>query len=335
MMDLMRYLPDYYEKSRLMRSIQEAIGAEIPDANYLWQIFFISTCPDEYLWLWEEELGEQGGREALLAKMRGTGLLNLELAQSTGIGLFEPHKLSPEEGYILSGNEAMFPDGIYYAPLITDVIVTPDKLQLARKLVDNTKASGFNYWFGVKLSEIVAAPDVIHNHGLSIYTPCIIPSPDDYVSGPKTTHPLDLDIQYQLSAKTPESQGRAVNTANYNEELFKVTELGGLELVQNPEEYQVEDILLDDDANFAELLAHIFGTGPAVIPAESYMWPGYSYKASAPEATIAEERTINITAAVDCARNHWSPAVSFLDKSVTFLDTAINAQTSNIKVEVG
>ena len=133
MIELMKYLPKYYRKSAVMRTIQEAIAPEIPDGiGDLWRVFFLSTCPDEYLYLWQNELEEET-RDELLAKLRGTGVLNRELAESMGLDLLETYRLSPEEGYTLSGNDAMFPDGMYYGPLITDVITKPTEIDVTRR----------------------------------------------------------------------------------------------------------------------------------------------------------------------------------------------------------
>ncbi len=336
MIDLMRYLPPCYQDSKIMSNIQKSIEPEIMDfIGYLWKVYFISTCPDEYLWLWEDEFGVKG-RDALLAKLRGSTILNKKLAHSMGFELIATYELCPEDGYFPSDDASFFPDGKYYGPLITEVVTTPEKLELARQMIEASYASGFNYWLSVKLSEFVYAEAQTPDHGASIYTALILPSPDDYLSGAALTPPLGIDVHYQLTGVVPDHKSKAVQTANYQKGCLKITEFGGLEFVRNYAEYKLDkDKVFSKNSNAAELLAYIFGTGPATVPAENRVWRGYSFKASVPTAEITEERTINITTAVDNVRNYWSPTVSFLETGVTFLDTNINAQTSNITVEVG
>lgn len=334
MIELMKYLPDYYQESRVMKSIQMAIEGEIPDLlSVLPRIFFLSTCPDDFLWLWQNEYGSLE-KDDIYAKIRGTGLLNREITESLGIELFEPYRLSPEEGYTLSGNDAVFPDGKYYAPLVTDVIVIPDKIEMTRKLINATKASGFNYWLAVKLSEIIKHKQEITTGITAVIPGVIFPSFDGTLSGVAINRSVGLTCIRQNTLVVPRASPTTAPTVAYDGLLLKFTDLGALDILRNTDDYAIEDRVFNEDDDAAELFAHIFGTGPATIPAQNKIWRGYSFKAIAPQTIAKEQNFINITAAVEPVRNDWSPAVSFLEPGITFLENNMQAQYCNIKVEV-
>lgn len=91
--DLMKYLPPYYRTSRVMNSIQAAIGSELAK---LWQA--LNETLDQFyvdratwgLALWEKELGLQADpslpldwrRSVIKAKLRGVGTTTKALIQS-------------------------------------------------------------------------------------------------------------------------------------------------------------------------------------------------------------------------------------------------------------
>lgn len=335
MIDLMRYLPKYYQKSIVMRTIQEAIAPEIPDGTGdLWRVFFLSTCPEEYLNLWQKEL-EAVSREDLFAKLRATSLFNRELAESMGLDLLETYRLSPEAGYTLSGNDAMFPDGIHYGPLITDVIVKPPDIAVTRHLIEITKAAGFRYWLSVKISEFISHEAGIITGGLNLYPGIILPSMDDVLSGPKVLRNIVLSIIRQNRLTVAESRTEAALVVAYDGLLLKFTELGALEILQNVDDLSVEELDVDEESDASELFSHMFETGPFSIPAINKIWNGFSFKAIVPQSVTIEQNQVGITVAAPSIRSEWSQVVSFLEPGISFLENNVKAQYSKITVEVG
>jgi hypothetical protein len=157
---LIDYLPEYYRESRQMNAILDAAAPDIPDVEgRLLRALFLSETPDEWLALWMREL-EAPDRDALLAKLRSSGTLNLETIQSLGLRATETYRLSPEDGYTLSGDDAMFPDGTFYGPLISAIHVEPEQVEVVRKLIRISGFAGFRYWLAVhaKASARTAAP---------------------------------------------------------------------------------------------------------------------------------------------------------------------------------
>jgi len=181
--DLFKYLPLYYRESRIMKALMDALGEEVPDAiGYLWKVFFANTVPEEGLWLWLQEY-DAATREEVYAKMRGGGALNLEMLQALDIEAVETYKLCPEEGIVLSGNDAYFADGIYIGPLISDIYVDPDEVQVAQQLITLAGMAGFRYWLAVKSKSLVPkAPEQSYS-SIALYPSYIFPSPDNYLSG--------------------------------------------------------------------------------------------------------------------------------------------------------
>lgn len=152
---LIRYLPEYYQESRQMNAIMEAAEPDIPDVEgRLLHSLFLSESPEEWLYLWQREL-QVSDREALLAKLRSSGTLNMETINSLGLSALETYRLSPEDGYTLSGDDAMFPDGHFFGPLITAIYVNPDQVDVVRKLVQISGFAGFKYWIAVNLKQLV------------------------------------------------------------------------------------------------------------------------------------------------------------------------------------
>lgn len=335
MIDLMGYLPPYYQESSVMKEIQRAIEPEIPDGiNYLWQVFFLSTCPEEYLYLWQNEL-EAETRDDLFAKLRATGIFNRELAESMGLDLLETYRLSPEAGYTLSGNDAVFPDGMYYGPLITDVITKPKDIEVTRRLIKATRAAGFRYWLSVKAAEYVSHEAKPITGGLNLYPGVILSSADDMLSGPEVLRKVVLTLNRQTRLTVDESKARTAPVVAYDGLLLKFTEFGALEILQNVDDLSVDELDVDEELDATELFAHIFETGPVSMPAINKLWNGYSFKAIVPESVCIEQNQIGISVAVPSVRSEWSRAVTFLEPGVSFLENNVKAQYSSIKVEVG
>jgi hypothetical protein len=183
MIDLFKYLPRYYLESRIMRALMDAMGEEVPDAiGYLWRVFFANTCPEEGFWLWLNEY-DATTREEVYAKMRGGGALNLEMLHALDIEAVETYKLCPEEGITLSGDDAYFADGYYISPLVSDIYVDPEEVEVARQLVAMSGMAGFRYWMAVKCKSLVEKVRVEPMGSLALFPSFSFPSPDDYLSG--------------------------------------------------------------------------------------------------------------------------------------------------------
>lgn len=152
---LIRYLPEYYQESRQMNAIMDAAAPDIPDVEgRLLHSLFLSETPEEWLYLWRQEL-QEADREALLAKLRSSGTLNREAIHALGLSALETYRLSPDDGYTLSGDDAMFPDGEFFGPLITAIYVNPDQVEVVRKLIHISGFAGFKYWLAVTLKQSV------------------------------------------------------------------------------------------------------------------------------------------------------------------------------------
>jgi len=155
---LIRYLPEYYQESRQMNAILDAAAPDIPNVEgHLLKSLFLSEAPDEWLYLWKEEL-QAPDRDALLAKLRSSGTLNMETILALGLTALETHRLSPEDGYTLSGDDAVFPDGKFYGPLISAIHVEPDQVEVVRKLININGFAGFRYWLAVRAKTFVHSP---------------------------------------------------------------------------------------------------------------------------------------------------------------------------------
>ncbi|MDQ0060130.1 hypothetical protein [Paenibacillus harenae] len=152
---LIRYLPEYYQESRQMNAIMDAAAPDIPDVEgRLLHSLFLSESPDEWLYLWRQEL-QEANREALLAKLRSSGTLNMETINALGLSALETYRLSPDDGYTLSGDDAMFPDGEFFGPLISAIYVNPDQVDVVRKLIHISGFAGFKYWLAVTLKQYI------------------------------------------------------------------------------------------------------------------------------------------------------------------------------------
>jgi len=183
---LIRYLPEYYQESRQMNAILDAAAPDIPDVEgHLLKSLFLSETPDEWLYLWKAEL-QAPDRDALLAKLRSSGTLNMETILALGLTAVETHRLSPEDGYTLSGDDAVFPDGEFYGPLISAIRVDPDQVEVVRKLFGISGFAGFKYWLAVHAKASAAVPSRTAGTLRSVF-----PGPDretklsyDELSGP-------------------------------------------------------------------------------------------------------------------------------------------------------
>lgn len=94
--DLMKYLPKYYEKSKVMKSIQQAIAKGLGVANYdveeVLNQFFVDTATWG-LSLWEEDLGiitdmkksYEARREIIKAKLRGSSSVTRGMLKNTAL----------------------------------------------------------------------------------------------------------------------------------------------------------------------------------------------------------------------------------------------------------
>jgi len=178
--DLFKYLPRYYLDSRIMKALQDSIGEEVPDAiGYLWRVLFCNTVPDEGLWLWLDEY-DALTRDEVYAKMRGGGALNLEMLLALSIGAVETTFLCPEVGINLSEDDAFFVDGIYYGPLISEIWVDTDELEVAKRLVALTGMAGFRYWMVLKCQNTVPKSPAVPYVSLSEIPPLCLPEPWDF-----------------------------------------------------------------------------------------------------------------------------------------------------------
>ncbi|TLS51753.1 hypothetical protein FE782_12615 [Paenibacillus antri] len=149
MTSLIRYLPEYYRESRQMNAILDAAAPDIPDVEgRLLHALFLSEAPEEWLGLWKREL-QAPDRDALLAKLRSSGTLILDTILALGLTATETYRLSPEDGYTLSGDDAVFPDGAFYGPLISAIHVEPEQVEVVRKLIQISGFAGFRYWLAV------------------------------------------------------------------------------------------------------------------------------------------------------------------------------------------
>lgn len=175
--DLKKYLPDYYAQSRQMKAIQDASGEQIPDIQGgLWKTLFLSHTPDEFLNTWLKELDVET-REDGLIKLRTTGSLNREMLQKVGMKGIASHIYSPEDGYELSGEYGVFPDGKEYAPLISWILADPDNLENARRLVNTAGLAGFKYMIVPNfMGRIIFDPKV--NVSTTRYIQTLISQPD-------------------------------------------------------------------------------------------------------------------------------------------------------------
>ncbi|GMK44032.1 hypothetical protein [Paenibacillus glycanilyticus] len=205
---LIQYLPDYYHESRQMNAIMDAAAPDIPDVEgRLLHSLFLSESPDEWLYLWKQELQEEE-REALLAKLRSSGTLNRETIDALGLSALETFRLSPDDGYTLSGDDAMFPDGEFFGPLITAIYVNPDQVEVVRKLIQISGFAGFKYWLAVMLKQTVKLDTAKAGTLRSLY-----PGPDretklnyEEVSGYKVSTGLATAI-YAGSSKAEAERG--------------------------------------------------------------------------------------------------------------------------------
>lgn len=189
---LMSYLPLYYQESRVMRAIMEAIAPEIPDATgELWRVFYLSQTErhEDLQEFWRRELEEEDFF-ALLGKLRSGSLLNLEILREQGFDAFDTHRYSPESGYVLSGSDSVFPDGVYFGPLIVDLYAVPETVAVARELVKRSSIAGSRYIFVVLYREEAHVPKATAARTAGIAPGVIYPN--------RTTDPIS---------------GRAVRTA--------------------------------------------------------------------------------------------------------------------------
>lgn len=93
--DLMKYLPRYYDNSKIMKDIQNSIAIEIGKAKYskvdLLNQFFIDTATWGLSDIWEEPLGiktdlnksYEERREIIKAKLRGSGTVTKAMLKNT------------------------------------------------------------------------------------------------------------------------------------------------------------------------------------------------------------------------------------------------------------
>lgn len=92
--DLMEYLPPYYENSRVMRNILEAIAIEVGEQKYVLEDILKQFFVDTATWaldLWEREVEidtdkskvNEARREVIKAKIRGTSTVTKEMLKNT------------------------------------------------------------------------------------------------------------------------------------------------------------------------------------------------------------------------------------------------------------
>lgn len=150
----MQYLPEYYQHSREMNRIQQIAGEEIidftgdksinMDIDGEWTNLYIWGAKGEFLDLWLEEFDEKS-KDDLIAKIRSGGYLNKEVIEKNGFRVIESFIYSPEDGYDLSEDFSVFPDGDEYAPMISWILFPPEDHLVAKRLVQLTGLAGFKY----------------------------------------------------------------------------------------------------------------------------------------------------------------------------------------------
>ena len=70
MIDLIKYLPDEYINSQIMRSIMEIDAEMLVESDELVKCLFATTCPDAALPYWLAEY-DAADYDELLGKLRG------------------------------------------------------------------------------------------------------------------------------------------------------------------------------------------------------------------------------------------------------------------------
>ncbi|MGC5326426.1 hypothetical protein [Brevibacillus sp. SYSU BS000544] len=149
---LMKYLPDYYQESRQMKAIMEAVQIHMPDVDgEMWKAFFTSLLSKKSIDLWREEFGVDSYEE-LITRLRSSGTMNLETLLAQGFKIRETYRDMPEDGMVLSESGVMA-DGMEFMPLTTVIFSTPEMLLIAKGLVKLMGLSGFQYLFSVLLQE--------------------------------------------------------------------------------------------------------------------------------------------------------------------------------------
>ncbi len=166
----MRYLPEYYQESRQMKAIMEAVATHMPDVDgEMWKSFFVSLLSDKSLDLWRREFGVES-QEELMARLRSTGMMNLEMLNFQGFTIHEPYRDMPEDGMILS-EAGVMADGKEFMPLTTVIFTTPETLVVAKGLVRLMGLSGFQYLLSLAIEEYLCVqPGEMHENTRTIYT---------------------------------------------------------------------------------------------------------------------------------------------------------------------
>lgn len=137
---IMRYLPPYYQESRVMRAIAEAQGREIgkfwATLDEILRQFFVETATDWGLSLWEQMLGlpdytgnplEQR-RSRIISKLRGYGTATVELIKSI------------TESYVYGTAEVIEHPEVYsFTIKFVDLRGTPPNLDDLKAIIEEIK----------------------------------------------------------------------------------------------------------------------------------------------------------------------------------------------------
>jgi hypothetical protein len=358
----------------------EAIAPELPDAiGHLWKAFFLHLAKDdeELLKYYQEEL-QTYELAALFGKLRSGGVLNKELL-AKGIEAVDTHIYSPESGYVLSGEEAVFPDGVYYAPLIVDLWVDPELISIARQMVAEAGTAGMRYWFSVLIRETARLPTHDANFCRAILPSVLLPLRyEEEISGRLRVAILETSIEMQTSSKIATSTAR--EETGFWLDLPMLVEYAakqGLTVVPDaltmlaPSQFgefsrdgvlasgQKEDITVclvsGDLTRWLSLpvkytrhtwqigLEEAAGIRPASSSADqgkgigcsgagSIFISGFNARLSGEDIMDAVAQTVGIEVGADLTRPAWwSPAVTFLEEWVTFLDSTLAAQAATIE----
>lgn len=378
---LMSYLPWYYQESRVMRSIMEAVSPEIPDAiGHLWKAFFLHLAKDdeELLRYYREEL-QAYELAALFAKLRSGGILNKELLASQGIEAVDTHIYSPEGGYVLSGEEAVFPDGVYYAPLIVDLRAGLELINIARKIVGEAEVAGARYWFSLLIHEKIQLPASDADFCRVVFPGVLLPLRyREPVSGESRITTVETTAEMHSTAKLDASIAREETEFWLDlPMLVSCAVKQGLIVVPDavtmlaPSHYgelsrdgvlasgQKEDITVclvsGDLAVWLSMpvrytrrtwqmeLEEVVSVGPKSSSVDygreiecneagGLFASGNNAYLSGRTVNSALVETLDIAIGANLVRPAWwSPAVTFLEESVTFLNSTLTAQAATIE----
>lgn len=145
--DLMKYLPRYYKKSKVMNNLQQAIAKELGTSKYneenTLNQMFVDTATSE-LYLWEKELGittdleksYETRREIIKAKLRGSGTVTKTMLKNTALAY------TNAEVDIIENYE----DNSFIIKFVS-VKGIPQNMEALKKTVEEIKPAHLNFGF--------------------------------------------------------------------------------------------------------------------------------------------------------------------------------------------